>query len=142
LGICTTPEALTGLSVIRTDPNALDQISFVFPVHVVSTDASAVAAVARTACGLPVVPPGAYNCPADFGVSYTLTFLADATDVGTITANPSGCRFLTGLGPSRNAGQSFWDQLAVALALPAPREFCDPFAGRIPTAPAQCGPLL
>jgi len=141
-GICMTPQALTELSVTRTDPSPVDQVTFVFPDRVVSTAATAVAAVARGACALPVVPPGAYNCPLDLGVGYALTFLAGATDVGIVTADPEGCRFLTGLGPSRNADQSFWDQLAVDLGLPAPREYCDPFRGRLSTAPAPCGPLL
>jgi hypothetical protein len=128
--------------VTRTDPFPENHITFVFPDHVVSSDATAMAAVAVAACGLPVFPPVAYSCPFDSGVTYALTFLAGGTEVGTLTADPAGCPSLTGLGPARAADPRFWDQLAVALALPAPREYCDPFRGRLPTAPSQCGPLL
>ena len=142
-GICDDPDTLTELMVTRTDEFPRNQIAFVFPDHVTSSDASAVAGVARIACQLPVVPAGeARNCPADFGVTYGLTFTAGTAQVETITADPAGCPSVTGLGPPRGAGPTFWDQLAAALALPAPREYCDPFRGRLPTAPSQCGPLL
>lgn len=139
--LCGAPGSVTELSVTRTDEFPQNQISFVFPDHVTSSDAAAVADVARAACQLPVEPSGEY-CPADFGVSYTITFMAGTVEMGTITADPAGCPSVTGLGPPRAAGPSFWDQLAVALALPAPREYCDPFRGRLPTAPDQCGPPL
>jgi hypothetical protein len=139
--ICRAPDTLTGLSVTRTDEFPQNEISFVFPDHVTSSDAVAVAAVARAACQLPVLASGEYSCPDDFGVTYALTFSAGSADMGTITADPAGCPSLTGLGPTRAAGPSFWDNLAVALGLPAPREYCDPFRGRLPTAPTQCGPL-
>jgi hypothetical protein len=141
-GICRAPDTLTDLSVTRTDEFPQNQASFVFPDHITSSDATAVADVARAACQLPVLPSGAYSCPADLGVTYVLTFMAGTAEMGTITADPTGCPSLTGLGPTRVAAPSFWDELAVALALPAPREYCDPFRGRLPTAPTQCGPRL
>lgn len=137
--LCGAPGSVTELSVTRTDAFPQNQISFVFPDHVTSSDAAAVSDVARAACQLPVEPSGEF-CPADFGISYTLIFMAGTVEVGTITADPTGCPSVTGLGPTRAAGSRFWDQLALALALPAPREYCDPFRGRLPSAPDQCGP--
>jgi hypothetical protein len=129
--------------VTRTDEFPQNQIAFVFPSVVTSSNAAAVANVARIACQLPLVPSGeSRNCPADFGVTYALTFKAVTAEIVTITADPTGCPSITGLGPPRSAGPTFWDQLAAALGLPAPREYCDPFRGRLPTAPAQCGPLV
>lgn len=138
--LCRAAGTLTELSVTRTDAFPQNQISFVFPPFVTSTDVTAIASVARAACGLPDFPAGAYNCPLDYGVTYSLVFKSGTVEVGTVTADPTGCPTLTGLGPTRSADQSFWDQLAVALGLPAPREYCDPFRGRLPTAPTQCGP--
>jgi hypothetical protein len=91
---------------------------------------------------LPDFPSGEYSCPLDDGVTYALDFKRGTVEVGTVTADPTGCPTLTGLGPTRAAGPSFWDQLAVAVGLPAPREYCDPFRGRLPTAPTRCGPAL
>jgi hypothetical protein len=52
-GICAAPATLTGLTVTRTDPFPQNHISYGFPAHVSSTDAAAVAAVARAACQQP-----------------------------------------------------------------------------------------
>ncbi len=142
-GICAAPGTLTELTVTRTDEWPRNQIAFVSPDLVTSSDAAAVADVARIACQLPVVPAGASrNCPVDFGVTYALSFKAGTAEVETITADPAGCPSVTGLGPPRATGPTFWDQLAAALGLPAPQEYCNPFRGRLPTAPDQCGPLL
>ncbi|HVA03538.1 MAG TPA: hypothetical protein VMU64_07270 [Acidimicrobiales bacterium] len=118
----------------RTDEFPQNQISSAFADHVTSSDAAAIAAFARTACPAPVLP-FEENCPADFGVTHALNFLVGTAEMETITADPAGCSSLTGLGPTRAGGPSFWDQLAVALVLPAPREYCDPFRGRLPGAP-------
>ncbi len=141
-GICTAPGTLTGLSVTRTDAFPQNQVSFDFPAHVTATNGAAIAAVARAACGLGEFPAGSMSCPADLGISYALVFTAGRVVFGTVTADPTGCPSLSGLGAPRWAAASFWDQLAVALGLPAPREYCDPFRGRLPTGPTQCGPKL
>lgn len=140
-GISAPPSTLTGLAVTRTDPFPQNEVSYYFPAHVSSTNATDIATVARAACRQPTGPAGDYSCPADFGVTYAVTFRAGSAVVGTITADPAGCTSLTGLGPPRSAGPTFWDTLAVALDLPAPREYCDPFRGRLPGAPTSCGPL-
>jgi hypothetical protein len=130
------------LSVTRTNPFPQNDITFTFPDDVTSTNGPAIAAVATSACQLPLFPSVAMHCPADFGISYALAFMgADGQVVTTINAMPTGCPRVTGLGPTRSATSSFWNLLAVALGLPAPREYCDPFKGRLPGAPTTCGPL-
>ncbi len=141
-GICAAPGTLTGLSVSRTDAFPQNPVSFDFPAHVSATNGAAIAAVARAACGLGDFPSGEMSCPADLGISYALVFTADRVVFGTLTADPTGCPSLTGLGAPRWAAPTFWDELAVALGLPAPREYCDPFRGRLPDSPSQCGAKL
>ena len=80
--------------------------------------------------------------PADFGISYALLGTTGWVVFETVTADPTGCPGLRGLDVPRWAAPAVWDQLAVALGLSAPREYCDPFRGRLPTAPARCGPGL
>jgi hypothetical protein len=141
--LCRNPDRFTALSVTRTNPFPQNDIAFTFPDEVTSTDRVAVAAVASSACGLPVFPSGHFNCPADFGVGYALGFIVtDGRVVTTIDADPTGCPTVTGLGRPRSAASAFWARLAVALGLPAPREYCDPFRGRLPGAPTDCGPLI
>jgi hypothetical protein len=141
-GICSAADTLTELSVTRTDAFPQNQVSFEFPAHVTSTNGAAIAGVASAACRLGDFPAGSMSCPADFGIGYALVFTAGSVVFGTITADPTGCPGVTGLGAARWAAPAFWDQLAVALALPAPREYCDPFRGRLPTTATQCGPDL
>ncbi len=141
-GICSAAGTLTELSVTRTDAFPQNPVSFDFPAQVTSTNGAAIAGVARAACQLGDFPAGSMSCPADFGIGYALVFTAGRVVFGTITADPTGCPSVTGLGAPRWAAPAFWDQLAVALGLPAPREYCDPFRGRLPTTPTQCGPDL
>ncbi len=139
---CQDPGRLTGMSVTRTEPPPVDQITFTFPDHVVSSDRPAIAAVARTLCSLPPFPTGAFGCPADFGTSYLIVFTAGAAVVATVSADPNGCSQVTGLGTPRAASGAFWASLAVALDLPAPRQYCDPFTGQLPNSPTQCGAVI
>jgi len=139
--VCGSPDAMATLSVTRTNPFPQNQITFSTPDHMASDDAPAIAALARTTCALPPFPTGSMSCPADFGISYAITFSTKVERVGTIEAKPTGCPSVTGLGPERQAAPSFWRALATALGLPAPRVYCDPFRGRLPTMPTQCGPI-
>ncbi len=43
---------------------------------------------------LPVVPPGLRNCPADFGITYSVTFYDYSPDASPVTATlyPTGCQ--------------------------------------------------
>ncbi len=138
--LCAAPGRLIELSITRLAAFPQNQVSFTSPSFAVSTDATAVVDVARAACAQSDFPAGAVNCPLDEGVTYSLVFRSGTVVVGTVTADPTGCSTLMGLGPTRAAEPPFWDELAVALGLPAPREYCDAFRGRLPGAPTQCGP--
>ena len=41
---------------------------------------------------LPLMPTGTYNCPADFGVTYQLTFLGDGAQIMIASVDPNGCQ--------------------------------------------------
>ena len=86
--------------------------------------------VAQAILALPAMPPGVYNCPADFGVSYFLVFTGgNATGAGETVMfadlTPSGCQngdissdgrsvdhFWTATSPD------FWSRLAGDLGVP------------------------
>jgi hypothetical protein len=139
LSLCGSPDRLTALTAIRTDPFPENRLTFVSGATVSSSDAMAIAAVARTACGLVAFPSVAFSCPADFGVTYSLTFTAGRRVVQVITARPAGCPSVAGLGPDREASPAFWTALATALGLPVPSPSCNPFAGQLPADPVECG---
>jgi hypothetical protein len=137
--ICHRATPPTAVTVARRNEFPQNDISFVFPAQVVSTNEPAVAALARTLCALPPFPSGAMYCPADFGVTYLITFWRGTAVVGRVTFDPAGCPRVTGLGPPRQSSASFEDGLAASLDLSTPTEYCDPFRGRLPTAPSSCG---
>ena len=128
------------LSAIRHDEFPQNNITFVFASPAVTTNASEIGLVVRVICALPKFPAGAISCPADLGISYTLDFQSSSRVDRVFMASPAGCPSLSGLGPTRIASPAFWDALASALSLPQPREYCDPFTGRLPGAPTTCGP--
>ena len=102
----------------------------------------AIASVVRILCGLPNFPLGALSCPADFGISYALDFQASIGANQVVVAAPTGCPSLRGIGATRSVTGAFWDALATAFAVAQPREYCDPFRGRLPDAPTDCGPPI
>jgi hypothetical protein len=138
--LCGAPNLVVGLTVTRT--NAFPQNGFVFPfpAHDTSTDAHDVSRLARIACQLPVIPPGVRNCPADFGISYGLTFSTKSGNpVATIDARSTGCTGVSRLGAARSSTQEFWNTLALALNVPTATDGCDPFRGVQRVAPQECG---
>jgi hypothetical protein len=137
--ICATATPPTTVTVTRSNEFPQNDISFVFPAQVVSTNRPAVAALARSLCALPLFPSGLFNCPADLGVTYLIAFQRGTETVGRVTFDPAGCPRVTGLGPPRRSSATFEDRLASALDLSTPTEYCDPLRGRLPAAPSSCG---
>jgi hypothetical protein len=137
--ICDRAAPPTAVTVTRSDEFPQNDISFVFPAQVVSTNRPAVTALARTLCALPPFPARAMFCPADFGITYLITFWRGTAVVGRVTFDPAGCPRVTGLGPPRQSSASFEDHLAASLDLSTPTEYCDPFRGRLPSEPSTCG---
>lgn len=85
------------------------------PFEATSHDASAARSLAQTIKNLPPFPSGPTSCPADFGVTYTLTFLSGSATAMTATANAAGCQGLTIGGDSQvrwTATGPFWPQVA------------------------------
>ncbi len=100
------------------------------PDVVVTVPDPAAADVASAILALPTMPPGTYNCPADFGVSYFLVFTGGDPNGGGETVmlanlDPAGCQ----QGQISSDGQNvyhfwtatspdFWSRLAADLGVP------------------------
>jgi hypothetical protein len=83
------------------------------------TSARRAQSVARALCALPVMPSGSFFCPADWAISYRLTFAARARRFAPVTAEASGCQVVHGLGAARWTATSpgFWRTLALAAGI-------------------------
>ena len=113
--------AFTGTTTIASNPAPNVQITVPDP---------AALDVANAILDLPAMPPGTYNCPADFGVSYVLLFTGGDPNGGGETVmiahlDPSGCQ----QGDISSDGQhvdhfwtatssDFWSRLAGDLGVP------------------------
>lgn len=75
----------------------------------------------NAALALPVVPKGVYNCPADDGLQYTLSFSAKRKALQHMTLDATGCQFLS-ISGMEGARQAYNDQfralVAQTLAIP------------------------
>ena len=88
-------------------------------VQVTVTDVAKAQDAYQATLALPVFPPGVYNCPADFGVTYQLSFLLANGSNLTVTENPSGCSVANIPGTCvRSVGPTYWSQLAQDLGIP------------------------
>ena len=92
----------------------------VLPGGVTIRDAAKVQAVASALCGLPVMPSGTVQCPADLGGSSRFVFSAARQSFPPVTAKPTGCRLVSGLGPARLASAAFWVLLRKELGTSHP----------------------
>jgi hypothetical protein len=98
-------------------------------VQVTVSDPAA-ADVASAILDLPAIPPGEYNCPIDFGISYFLVFTGGDPSGGgetvmTATLDPGGCepgqisadgQHVDHFGVT--TGANFWSRLAGDLGVP------------------------
>jgi hypothetical protein len=113
--------SFTGTTTVSSNPAPTVQVTVPDP---------AALDVANAILNLPAMPPGTYNCPADFGVSYFLLFTGGDPNGGGETVmiahlDPSGCQ----QGDISNDGQhvdhfwtatssDFWTRLAGDLGVP------------------------
>jgi len=117
--LCSVVSRVGSLSVQRTADD--EHFGFTFPALVTVTSAARARIVARAVCDLPVMR-GRYSCPAEFAVSYELTFAARG-EKGirgeSVAFNPTGCETLTGLGANRwiEPQPGFYATLGTALGL-------------------------
>jgi hypothetical protein len=78
----------------------------VLPRGITITDAPRVRALAAALCALPPAPRGVVQCPADFGGVLQLVFAAGGRDFHPVRIRVSGCRYVTGVGPTRSWSRS------------------------------------
>jgi hypothetical protein len=119
--LCSDTSAVTRLVVTRVDALPQNHLHFAVPAGVTISDPAAARAVARAVCALPAAPHAVMFCPADFGVSYRLSFAAGRTAWPVVTVAAGGCGGVSGAGPERQAtSATFWIDLAKALGVAHP----------------------
>jgi hypothetical protein len=77
------------LHVIRSEDDAAQP-----SVDTYVRDWAAVQRLYNAALKLPLIPAGLYNCPADNGVVYHLTFIGGTLTARHMDLDAAGCRFL------------------------------------------------
>lgn len=96
-------------------------------VDVTVTDPATARDIANAILDLPVMAPGNYSCPIDYGIGYFLAFTdASGQDVMRAFLFPNGCQWaeVTNGGPFPAAelwslgSPDFWSHLAADLGLP------------------------
>jgi hypothetical protein len=117
--LCAQAGSVTRLVIHRVNGLPRNHERFSFPARITVTSPGRAQSVARALCALPVMPSGTYNCPADFAISYRLTFAARARQFAPVTAEISGCQEVSGLGATRWTARSpgFWRSLAQAARI-------------------------
>jgi hypothetical protein len=121
-GLCAATMKVDRLMVQRTDALPGNHTRFTFPATANVSSATAAQSVAQSVCGLQSVPRKTVACPADFGVTYHLTFAAGSQKFAPVTVNAGGCELVSGLGTVRRADTSvtLWRTLGIAIGIPHP----------------------
>lgn len=133
---CRQRSSLTELIIDRSvRPGG--SATFTFPGRVVITSRTVVVGLAGDACGLKPFPKGTFHCPADYGITYDLNYLAGRREVASLTVDPSGCTSLKGLGTVLSPTSRFWADLDTAMGLHPGQGACNPLLGA--TAEPVCG---
>jgi len=120
--LCQAVPHLDLLVVRRTDAFPQNHFRFSFPPVVTVSDPARVRDAGTALCALPKMPKGVFNCPADFGIDYHLTFSAAGRSFRTVIVDATGCQQVQGLGPTRWVARSpsFWQLLGEAMGLSNP----------------------
>jgi hypothetical protein len=117
-GLCASTAQISSLTVQRT--GVLNPTRFTFPARETVSDAAKAQAVAQSVCGLGRQPHTAvFSCPADFGITYRLTFAAGSHRFTPVAVRATGCELVSGLGAARSAATSatFWRTLGTAIGI-------------------------
>jgi hypothetical protein len=119
--LCAKQASVTRLVVSRVSALPQNHLHFAFPAGTTVRSPAQARAVAAAVCGLPAMPHGPMSCPADWGVSYRLSFAAGTRSFPVVTAAAGGCAAVTGAGPVRWTVRSprFWAVLAHAMGVSA-----------------------
>ena len=107
---------------------------FAFPATEQVDNASQAQSVAQSLCALKPVAHMQLACPADFGITYKLTFAAGPHRFTPVTLNAAGCEMVHGLGEVRRvtASDVVWRRLGIAIGIPKPDQAS--FAGTSATS--------
>jgi len=127
--LCPAVRQITSLTVSRDDSLPGNHLRFSVPPRLTVTSPRAAQTVAAAVCGLPAWPgpkhgglPVMVGCPADWGVSYRLTFATRDSRFPEVVAEVSGCQDVTGAGLNRWQGsrpqEPLWTALAKAAGVP------------------------
>lgn len=103
--LCASPGAVTGLQISERSLQNGTQGPASQPPGPVSVRSTAEArAIARTVCGLPMIPGTQPSCRAPvLGTVLQLTFRTRLRTLPVVTVQSSGCFRVTGAGPIRSA---------------------------------------
>ncbi len=136
-GLCGAATKVDSLTVQRSDALPGNHARFTFPATEKVSSAPRTQSVVQSLCALPSVGHMQVACPADFGITYRLTFVAGDHQYAPVTVSAAGCETVHGLGQVRQirAADPVWRQLGVAIGIPHPSQAA--FAGT--TAGAQAG---
>ena len=138
-GLCSEQASVTRLVVSRVSALPRNHLHFAFPAGITVRSPAQARAVAAAVCGLPVMPRGPMSCPADWGLSYRLSFAAGTRSFPVVTVAAGGCAAVTGAGPVRWTARSprFWTVLAQAMRVSAPSALRGSGPAQPPTSPAR-----
>ena len=138
-GLCGAATKVDSLTVQRSDALPGSHARFTFPATEKVSSAPRTESVVQSLCALPPVAHMQVACPADFGITYRLTFVAADQDhqYAPVTVSAAGCEMVHGLGQVRQirASDPVWQRLGVAIGIPHPSQAT--FAGM--TAGTQAG---
>ena len=130
VALCRHIPQLTRVVVSRTTPLHELEPAMVLPQRITIGAPGPVRTLATALCGLPALPRRPVNCPAQFRDSLRLAFAANRRPFPPVTVQVSGCRAVTGLGPSRTASSAaFWHTLGKDLGRPSPQNTSQPDGG-------------
>jgi hypothetical protein len=137
--LCSEQASVTRLVVSRVSALPQNHLHFAFPAGITVRSPAQARAVAVAVCGLPAMPRGPMSCPADWGLSYRLSFAAGSRSFPVVTAAAGGCAAVTGAGPVRWTVRSpgFWTVLAHAMGVSAASALRGSVRAQPPTSPAR-----
>jgi hypothetical protein len=128
-GLCGATAQVDSLTVQRTSALPGNHPRFAFPATEKVSNAPDTRSVAQSLCALQPASHTVIACPADFGITYKLTFAAGSHRFAPVTLDAAGCELVHGLGAARHITTSnvVWRRLGVAIGIPHPSQAA--FAG-------------
>lgn len=132
--VCPYAGQVDRLTISRVNTLPQNHEQFTFPAQITVTSAQRAQTAARALCALPPMPysPLPMSCPADWGVSYLLSFASGASRFQVVNADPTGCEQVEGLGPATRwaISAAFWQLLGTTAGITHPGNSA--FSGTMP----------